>query len=147
MLDRLETADALRLVGVDPKSWRNVIDRGYYTEAPAAQRGRPRQFMRDDIVALAIFSILVELGLLTGHAARLASDVRGWMRRDDRVETLFIAKTTDASGQPRADVHDAVPPGGRELFPLQIGRWRREWAAEMARVIGESESDVPSTKI
>ena len=71
----------MKLTGINPVMLRNLIERGSFTEAPPGQRGVPRYFARDDLVALVILKVLLDLKFQPSYAAKIASEIRRKMRK------------------------------------------------------------------
>jgi hypothetical protein len=119
----------MRVSGTDRKSWQNIVDRGEWHEKP---KGNPRQFGRDDMVALGIFNQLCGIGANPSGAARLASLCLGLMRKHENLEFLHVIAARDAQGKPAPRVAIKLRPGEDELIKFRIAVYRRQAVLDIA---------------
>jgi hypothetical protein len=119
----LRTADALAYAGIQPRFWTNAMTSGLYTEPPPLL-GRSRFFLTDDLVALDVLARLVDIGVIPHKACRIASDLRAWLRKDNRLRTLHLVIVADGSTT-RAEIVDAPPEDSTVLWTINVAKARR----------------------
>lgn len=86
-----ETVEALRLVGMERRTWSNAMQRQLYREAPKVKAGHPRHFTRDDMIGLYVFRYFAEL-MGAPVAGGIASAIRKELRRkdSDSIDKLYV---------------------------------------------------------
>ena len=130
----------MKLTGINPVMLRNLIERGSFTEAPPGQRGVPRYFARDDLVALVILKVLLDLKFQPSYAAKIASEIRRKMRKSENIEELYLAVATNRKGGRHPKVVDSPPDDGKAPFPFRIALYRAQAEADITRIVGKRKA-------
>ena len=130
----LETADALARVGLSRRVWNDTLGRGHFAEAPATSQGVPRRFYRDDLVALTILKVLLDLRMEASFAGSIASQVRAKLRESEAIEALYLA-LENKGGRPRPKIVETVPDDGKPPFVFRVAAYRKQAEADIAGVI------------
>ena len=126
MKERLRTVDALAYAGIERPFFNSVVQRQLYTDLPVVNPGRiGRFFGAHDLVALEVFGELLRIGVMLHIAARLASDLRAWLRADARVQTLHLVTVADANGGTRAEIVKRAPDDATVLWIIHVAKARR----------------------
>jgi hypothetical protein len=105
-----KTREAMELADMSVHRWNHLLDRHQYLAAPKLSPTRERWFDRDDIVALLVLDhFIAKMGVSHALAARVATAVRGELRRSDDLDFLWVVTTEH--GTMRRVTPKQPPPG------------------------------------
>ena len=121
---QLQTKEALRLAGVAPGQWANLVGAHDYSEAPKTMQGVTRVFDLDDLVGLFLLKEYQDVTGSVQFAARVAVSVRKALRRKEceDAETLWIVVTS--FGRPHA-VTWVKPPDHLSTISIPLEQIRK----------------------
>ncbi|MBV8092981.1 MAG: hypothetical protein JO110_07070 [Acetobacteraceae bacterium] len=59
------------------------------------------------------------------RACRIASDLRAWLRSDNRIRTLYLVIVVDRDRASRAEIVEKLPEDSTTLWLIHINKARR----------------------
>lgn len=92
-----KAAEACALARIDNKRFNEAVAKNFYPCAPAAQRGSPRKFTEDDVVALFVYARLLDQDIPQRVAGLVACKVRSKIEEDPMAGEVRVLKSEEKS--------------------------------------------------
>lgn len=149
---KLTTVVACRVAGIDRGRFNEHVAAQNYNCAPNTTPGRARLFDPDDVLALRLFSDLLNDGFTPKRAGEIACEVANAARNSPEERTIAYVESFFRGGHalptsevPPADLWDGVLFSGtdiRKVTIFRIGKLREiiaHYSAEEASIIGNPD--------
>ncbi len=138
--DRARAKFACQIAGMDPDRFNELVAAGSYPCAPRTIPGAARIFDVNDILTLDVHRRLTERGLIPSKAARIACDMRDFLREHPQAERGLCI--WDSSGRPFWMLPEHLTPGATSIsgfWIVSVEEWHLGWMR--ARILQELNDD------